>query len=71
LLSAKGSWDKLKSLYKQFSWRFVSSAQQIAPRSRSFFLLYTIFIHPFYLIVRTASRLVRSKSWNFSFKLRL
>ncbi len=59
LLSAKGTGDKVRTIFTEFCHRYVRSAQQSSLQHRLHPSLYTIFVHPFYLIVRAAGRIPR------------
>ena len=62
-LSAKETGEKIKSVCQRIGLRLVSSARQQAPQPRSLALLYTIFVHPLYLMIRAVSRIARPRSW--------
>lgn len=56
LLSAKRVSDKIRTVFKRIYQGFVYSAQQVCPQPRFLAALYTIFIHPFYLMARAVFR---------------
>jgi hypothetical protein len=59
LLSTKGTGDKVRTIFTEFCHGYVRSAQQSSLQHRLHRSLYTIFVHPFYLIVRVAGRIPR------------
>jgi hypothetical protein len=56
LLSPKSMTDKITTLCKLILQGFVHSAQQTNPSLYYLAPLYVIFVHPFYLIVRSISK---------------
>ena len=61
LLSTKGGWAKLRAIGKRLWHGFVHSAQQTSSQPRLLAPLYTLFVHPFYLMVRAARRRMHPK----------
>jgi Uncharacterised nucleotidyltransferase len=58
LLSPMSTGQKIRAISKHLRQRFVYSAQQTVPQLHFLAPLYTLFIHPFYLLVRAARRAI-------------
>jgi hypothetical protein len=58
LLSPMSTGQKIRAISKHLWQRFVYSAQQTAPQLHFLAPLYTLFIHPFYLLVRATRRAI-------------